>query len=112
MSKMNAEGDSNVVDLGAFRKDKFALKIKIGGYYAHPELGVHLHCVGVTDKMHTKNNEVHFVVEDHFGNIASFRTDDPPPGFVYSNMEEFAAACLKVVDSIDENLDEPPPAVS
>ena len=104
--------NNNIVDLGAFRKDKFALKIKIGGYYAHPEMGVHLHCVGVTTPMHTKNNEVHFIVEDHFGNLATFRIDDPPPGFVVSNLEEFAAACTEVVGSIDENLDEPPPEVS
>ncbi len=111
MSKKSGD-PKKVVNLADFRDEKKALNIKIGGYYAHPEMGVHLHCVGVTDKMHTKNNEVHFVVEDHFGNLATFRTDDPPPGFVYSNMEEFAAACLKVVDSIDENLDEPPPAAS
>ena len=104
--------NNNIVDLGAFRKDKFALKIKIGGYYAHPEMGVHLLCVGITDKMHTKTNEVHFVGEEHFGNLATFRTDDPPPGFVYSNIQEFAAACVNVADSIDDNLDEPPPAVS
>ena len=105
---MSGEND-NVVDLGEFRKEKNALKIKIGGYYAHPEMGVHLHCVGITDKMHTKNNEVHFVVEDHFGNLATFRTDDPPPGFVYSNITEFSAACVKVLASLP---DDPSPEVS
>lgn len=105
---MSGEND-NVVDLGEFRKEKNALKIKIGGYYAHPEMGVHLHCVGLTDKMHTKNNEVHFVVEDHFGNLATFRTDDPPPGFVYSNITEFSAACVKVLASLP---DDPSPEVS
>ena len=44
--------------------------------------------------MHTKNAECHFIVEDHFGNLVTFRTDDPPPGFVASCTEEFAAACL------------------
>ena len=102
----------NIVDLGAFREEKFALKIKIGGYYAHPKMGVHLHCVGITDKLLTKNNEVHFIVEDHFGNLATFSIDDPPPGFLYSNMEEFAAACFTVFDSTDDNLDEPPPNAS
>ena len=72
-------------------------------------MGVHLHCVGLTDKMHTKNNEVHFVVEDHFGNLATFRTDDPPPGFVYSNITEFSAACVKVLASLP---DDPSPEVS
>ena len=105
---MSGEND-NVVDLGEFRKEKNALKIKIGGYYAHPEMCVHLHCVGLTDKMHTKNNEVHFVVEDHFGNLATFRTDDPPPGFVYSNITEFSAACVKVLASLP---DDPSPEVS
>ena len=52
---MNGEKD-NIINLGEFRKEKFALKIRIGGYYVHPEMGVHLHCVGVTDKMHTRNN--------------------------------------------------------
>ena len=105
---MSGEND-NVVDLGEFRKEKNALKIKIWGYYAHPEMGVHLHCVGLTDKMHTKNNEVHFVVEDHFGNLATFRTDDPPIGFVYSNITEFSAACVKVLASLP---DDPSPEVS
>ena len=43
-----------VVNLADFRDEKNALDIKIGGYYAHPELGVHLHCIGITDPMHTK----------------------------------------------------------
>ena len=111
MNRMSGEKDK-VVDLDQFRKEKNALKIQVERYYAHPQMGVHLHCVGVTTPMHTKNNEVHFIVEDHFGNLATIRIDDPPPGFVVSNLEEFAAACTEVVGSIDENLDEPPPEVS
>ena len=44
--------------------------------------------------MHTKNNEIHFIVEDHFGNLATFRIDDLPPDFVESNMQEFAVATM------------------
>ena len=84
MNRMSGEKDK-VVDLDQFRKEKNALKIQVERYYAHPEMGVHLHCVGVTTPMHTKNNEVHFIVEDHFGNLVTFRNDDPPPGFVMSN---------------------------
>ena len=54
MNKTNGIEDNKVVDLDAFRKEKFTLKICIGGYYVHPEMGVHLHCVGITDRMHTK----------------------------------------------------------
>ena len=108
---MSGEKDK-VVDLDQFRKEKYTLKIQVGGYYAHPEMGVHLHCVGTTVPMHTKNNETHFVVEDHFGNLATFRVDDPPPGFVVSNINEFAAACVEVVGTIDDNSDDPEPEVS
>jgi len=86
--------NNNVVNLDEFRRQKFILRIQVGGYYAHPEMGVHLHCVGKTQPMHTKNNEIHFIVEDHFGNLATFRVDDLPPDFVESNIQEFAAAAM------------------
>ena len=57
-------------------------------------MGVYLHVVGVTSPMHTKNAECHYIVEDHFGNLVTFCTDEPPPEFISSSMEEFAAACL------------------
>ena len=90
---MSGENDK-VVNLDEFRKEKFSLKIKVGEYYKHPEMGVHLHCIGVTIPMHTKNNEFHFIVEDHFGNLATFLTNDPPPEFVKSNVQEYAAAVM------------------
>ena len=93
MKKKSGDND-NVVQLDQFRKEKLALNVRVGGYYANLELGVYLHIVGVTSPMHTKNAECHFIVEDHFGNLVTFRTDDPPPGFVMSCMEEFAAACM------------------
>ena len=94
MNKTNGIEDNKVVDLDAFRKEKFTLKICIGGYYVHPEMGVHLHCVGITDQMHTKDAEQHFIVEDHFGNLVTFCHDDPPPGFIVSTLDEFAAAAM------------------
>ena len=97
MKKKNGDNDK-VVDLNQFRKEKFTLNIRVGGYYANLELGVYLHIVGVTSPMHTKNAECHFIVEDHFGNLVTFRTDDPPPGFVVSCTEEFAAAAMDIPD--------------
>ena len=97
MNKTNGIDDNKIVDLDAFRKEKNTLKIlqiHVGDYYAHLEMGVYLHCVGITDPMHTKNNETHFVVEDHFGNLVTFCHDDPPPGFVVSSLNEFAAAAM------------------
>ena len=94
MNKTNGIEDNKVVDLDAFRKEKFTLKIHVGGYYANLEMGVYLHVVGITDPMHTKNAEQHFIVEDHFGNLVTFRHDDPPPDFVLSFQEEFAAAAM------------------
>ena len=91
---MNGEDDNNVVNLDEFRKQKHALVIHVGKYYANLEMGVYLHVVGITGPMHTKNAEEHFVVEDHFGNLVTFRFDDPPPGFVVSSLEEFAAAAM------------------
>ena len=53
MKKKNGDNDK-VVDLDQFRKEKFTLNIRVGGYYANLELGVYLHIVGVTSPMHTK----------------------------------------------------------
>ena len=91
-------GEDNVVHLNEYRKQKYILKMYIGGYYVHPEMGVHLHCIGATSPIHTKNDEVHFIVEDNFGNLSTFRTDDPPVGFVSSNIVEFVAARYNGVD--------------
>ena len=107
MNKTNGIDDNKIVDLDAFRKEKNTLKIiqiHVGDYYAHLEMGVYLHCVGITDPMHTKDAEQHFVVEDHFGNLVTFRIDDPPPGFVVSNMNEFAAAAMGIPDPDDPQV--------
>ena len=97
MKKKNGNNDK-IVDLDSFRKEKFTLNVHVDGYYANLEMGVYLHIVGVTSPMHTKNAECHFIVEDHFGNLVTFRTDDPPPGFVDSFKEEFAAAAMDIPD--------------
>ena len=104
MNKTNGIDDNKVVDLDAFRKEKYILKISIDGYYANLEMGVYLHCVGITEPMHTKNAEQHFIVEDHFGNLVTFRIDDPPPGFVVSDMNEFAAAAMGIPDPDDPQV--------
>ena len=104
MNKTNGIDDNNVVDLDAFRKEKYTLNIRVGGYYANLEMGVYLHCVGITDPMHTKDAEQHFIVEDHFGNLVTFRVDDPPPDFVVSNMNEFAAAAMGIPDPDDPQV--------
>ena len=104
MNKTNGIEDNKVVDLDAFRKEKNTLKVLVGDYYANLEMGVYLHCVGITDPMHTKDAEQHFMVEDHFGNLVTFRIDDPPPGFVVSNLEEFAAAAMGIPDPDDPQV--------
>ena len=91
---MTGEDNNKVVNLDEFRKQKHTLVIRVGDYYANLEMGVYLHVVGMTEPMHTKNAETHFVVEDHFGNLVTFRFDDPPPGFVVSSLDEFAAAAM------------------
>ena len=104
MNKTNGIDDNNVVDLNAFRKEKYTLNIRVGGYYANLEMGVYLHVVGITEPMHTKDADQHFIVEDHFGNIVTFRHDDPPPGFVTSFQEEFAAAAMGIPDPDDPQV--------
>ena len=104
MNKTNGIDDNKIVDLDAFRKEKNTLKVLVGDYYANLEMGVYLHCVGITDPMHTKDAEQHFMVEDHFGNLVTFRIDDPPPGFVMSNMNEFAAAAMGIPDPDDPQV--------
>ena len=104
MNKTNGIDNNKVVDLDAFRKEKYTLNIRVGGYYANLEMGVYLHVVGITEPMHTKEADQHFIVEDHFGNIVTFRIDDPPPDFVVSNMEEFAAAAMGIPDPDDPQV--------
>ena len=104
MNKTNGIEDNKVVDLDAFRKEKYTLEICVGGYYANLEMGVYLHVVGITEPMHTKDAEQHFIVEDHFGNIVTFRIDDPPPDFVVSSMNEFAAAAMGIPDPDDPQV--------
>ena len=104
MNKTNGIDDNKIVDLDAFRKEKNTIKVLVGDYYANLEMGVYLHCVGITDPMHTKDAEQHFMVEDHFGNLVTFRIDDPPPGFVVSNMNEFAAAAMGIPDPDDPQV--------
>ena len=94
MNKTNGIDDNKVVNLDEFRKQKYTLVIHVGGYYANLEMGVYLHVVGITEPMHTKNAETHFMVEDHFGNLLTFRHDEPPPGFVESSLEKFATAAM------------------
>ena len=104
MNKTNGIDDNKVVDLDAFRKEKYTLNIRVGGYYANLEMGVYLHVVGITEPMHTKDADQHFIVEDHFGNIVTFRIDDPPPDFVVSNLNEFAAAAMGIPDPDDPQV--------
>ena len=104
MNKTNGIDNNKVVDLDAFRKEKNTIKVLVGDYYANLEMGVYLHCVGITEPMHTKDAEQHFMVEDHFGNLVTFRIDDPPPGFVVSNMNEFAAAAMGIPDPDDPQV--------
>ena len=104
MNKTNGIDDNKIVDLDAFRKEKNTLKILVGDYYANLEMGVYLHCVGITDPMHTKEAEQHFIVEDHFGNLVTFRMDDPPPDFVSSFQEEFAAAAMGLPNPNDPQV--------
>ena len=104
---MSGENDNKIVNLDEFRKQKHTselLEIHVGGYYANLEMGVYLHVVGITDPMHTKDAEQHFIVEDHFGNLVTFRIDDPPPDFVVSNMEEFASAAMGIPDPDDPQV--------
>ena len=101
---MSGEDDNKVVNLDEFRKQKYTLEIHVGRYYANLEMGVYLHVVGITEPMHTKDAEQHFIVEDHFGNLVTFSIDDPPPGFVVSNMNEFAAAAMGIPDSDDPQV--------
>ena len=104
MNKTNGIDNNKIVDLDAFRKEKYTLKVRVGGYYANLKRGIFLHVVGITEPMHTKNAEQHFIVEDHFGNLVTFRMDDPPPDFVSSFQEEFAAAAMGIPGPDDSQV--------
>ena len=72
---------SNVVDLSFYRKKREeevekinkeyppALTFEVGQYYIMPELGVMIHVVYLTDKLHTQDGHPTYIMEDQFGNI-------------------------------------------
>ena len=54
MNKTSGIEDNKIVDLDTFRKEKYTLNIRVGGYYANLEMGVYLHVVGMTEPIHTR----------------------------------------------------------
>ena len=79
---------SNVVDLSFYRKKREeevekinkeyppALTFEVGQYYIMPELGVMIHVVHLTDKLHTQDGHPTFIMEDQFGNIFSEKMEE------------------------------------
>ena len=68
---------NNVVDLSSYRKEREekkreyppALTFEVGQYYIMPELGVMIHVIFLTDKLHSNDGYPTYIMEDQFGNI-------------------------------------------
>ena len=76
----------NIVDLDEFRKTRKVEKksephhlkaFQPDQYYIHPELGLMIHVLFVTDKSYHYKNEPVYVMEDQYGNIFSVPINDP-----------------------------------
>ena len=67
---------NNVVDLSSYRKEREekkreyppALTFEVGQYYIMPELGVMIHVIFLTDKLHSNDGYPTYIMEDQFGN--------------------------------------------
>ena len=80
MNKLN-----NIVDLDEFRKTRKVEKesephhlkaFQPDQYYIHPELGLMIHVLFVTDKSYHYKNEPVYVMEDQYGNLVAEIVDD------------------------------------
>ena len=111
---------NNIINLTDYRKEKeketpekppqYIQDFEVGGYYTYPELGVMIHCMLITDSSHTHNNELMFIMEDHFGNIFSVPIDDPESmmGWRFLEKEVFTEIVKKNLSEEPEFEPEPP----
>ena len=81
---------NNVVDLSSYRKEREekkreyppALTFEVGQYYIMPELGVMIHVIFLTDKLHSNDGYPTYIMEYQFGNVFSERMEE----FEYSTL--------------------------
>ena len=75
---------NNVVDLSSYRKEREekkreyppALTFEVGQYYIMPELGVMIHVIFLTDKLHSNDGYPTYIMEDQFGNVFSEKMEE------------------------------------
>ena len=112
---------SNVVDLSFYRKKRDeelekinkdyppALTFEVGQYYIMPELGVMIHVVHLTDKLHTQDGHPTFIMEDQFGNIFSEKMEEGMTTDWHSLTPDVFVETAKLLRK--DNEPEPPKAV-
>ena len=76
---------NKIINLDEVRKEKqkkslvntpAVMAFEPGQYYIYPELGVMAHCLFITDKSHTYNNNPVYIMEDQYGNLVAEIMDD------------------------------------
>ena len=79
---------SNVVDLSSYRKERKeqdkriekefppALTFEVGQYYIMPKLGVMIHVILLTDKLHMNGGQPTYIMEDQFGNVFAEKMEE------------------------------------
>ena len=112
---------SNVVDLSFYRKKRDeelekinkhyprSLTFVVGQYYIMPELGVMIHVVHLTDKLHTQDGHPTYVMEDQFGNIFSEKMEEGMTTGWHSLTPDVFVETAKLLRK--DNEPEPPTAV-
>ena len=79
---------NNIIDLSYYRKEREeqdkrikkafppALTFEVGQYYIMPDLGVMIHVIFLTDKLHSNEGHPTYIMEDQFGNVFSEKMEE------------------------------------
>lgn len=95
-------GDDKVVNFMEFRNKRNSVtQLRVGEYYYNPEYDIHLHIAGISNPLHTRLEQPHFIVEDTLGNVSVFPSDEILEGFVYSSRKEFLSRGTLAIDLDD-----------
>lgn len=88
---MNGD-NGKIVNLAEFRNKRNSVsELRVGEYYYSPQYDIHLHVAGISNPLHTREEQPHFIVEDTLGNVSVFPSDEMIEGFVKSTRRAFLA---------------------
>ena len=104
-----------VISLDDFRKQrkeqekKFtpALTFEVGQYYIMPKLGVMIHVVFLTDKLHMNEGHPTYIMEDQFGNVFAEKMEEGATKDWHQLMPD---VFITTVERLKKENDPDPPA--